>query len=115
MVGVAFWQKLPDARKIVAIRRGLLRGGRALFIVAFSTGTRRWGYKSSTRLWNLAMARELVWVEKYRFRGWACSNCAWQFSPTGPPSGGSIPEMVESYKKQRDEEFKAHMCAKQPR
>jgi hypothetical protein len=61
------------------------------------------------------MARELVWVEKDRFRGWACSDCSWQFNPTGPPIGDSITEMVEKYEKQRDDEFKAHVCAKQPR
>jgi hypothetical protein len=61
------------------------------------------------------MARELVWVEKNRFRGWACSDCSWQFNPTGSPIGDSMAEMVEKYEKQRDDEFKAHVCAKQPR
>ena len=57
---------------------------------------------------------ELVWVQRKLFTGWACSQCAWQFNPTGPVVGHSMTEMVEKYQKQRDDEFKALVCAKQP-
>jgi hypothetical protein len=36
---------------------------------------------------------------------------------SGPPIGDSMTEMVQGqrYEKQRDDEFNAHVCAKQPR
>jgi len=36
------------------------------------------------------MARELVWVEKERFQGWACSGCGWEFKSSGPVTGNTI-------------------------
>jgi len=61
------------------------------------------------------VARELVWVEKERFHGWACSMCAWEFKTSGPLIGDTIDEMKRNYERQRDEEFNAHVCAKHPK
>jgi len=60
------------------------------------------------------MARELIWVEKENFLGWTCSACAWEFKPSGPPIGSTLEEMKHNYEGQRDQEFKAHVCAKHP-
>jgi hypothetical protein len=59
--------------------------------------------------------RKLVWVEKPTFAGWACSECEWTFDPSEMPRGTSIGQMKENYERQRDEEFKAHVCAEHPR
>ena len=61
------------------------------------------------------MARELVWVEKERFQGWACNACAWEFKASGPLVGDTLDEMKRSYERQRDEEIKAHVCPKHPK
>jgi hypothetical protein len=61
------------------------------------------------------MARELVWVEQERFQGWACAACAWEFRASGPLVGNTIEEMKSTYEQQRDEEFKAHVCARHPK
>lgn len=61
------------------------------------------------------MQRKLVWVERQAFQGWACSECAWVFNPLGTPSGKSLDEMKENYERQRDKEFKSHVCAEHPR
>jgi hypothetical protein len=61
------------------------------------------------------MDRELVWVEKERFQGWGWSVCGWQFKGLGPLVGNTIEEMKRAFERQRDEEFKAHMCAKPPK
>jgi len=52
-----------------------------------------------------AMRRELVWVEKRNFQGWACTECAWVFKPSGTFTGRSLDEMKENYEQQRDKEF----------
>ncbi|HEV3220999.1 MAG TPA: hypothetical protein VGZ48_14620 [Candidatus Acidoferrales bacterium] len=61
------------------------------------------------------MNREMIWVEKDRFHGWGCSQCAWLFNPVGLPTGRSLNEMIRNYEEQRDKEFAAHICAKYPR
>ena len=61
------------------------------------------------------MRREMVWVENERFRGWACSECAWEFNPSGVPAGSSIDEMKENYERERDREVASHLCAEHPR
>ena len=61
------------------------------------------------------MRREMVWVENERFRGWACSECAWEFNPSGVPAGNSIDEMKQNYERERDREFASHRCAEHPR
>jgi hypothetical protein len=62
-----------------------------------------------------ASRRELVWVEKKNFQGWACSECAWEFNPSGPLIGESLDQMKTHYQEQRDKEFKLHVCAELPR
>jgi hypothetical protein len=57
------------------------------------------------------MRREMVWVQRKRFMGWACSQCAWEFNPSGFPTGNSIGEMKQNYERQRDMEFESHVCA----
>jgi hypothetical protein len=59
------------------------------------------------------VARELVWVEIERFHGWACSACAWEFKSSGPLTGKTIDEMKRNYERRRDDEFQAHVCAKE--
>jgi rubredoxin len=61
------------------------------------------------------MRRILVWVERPNFQGWACSECAWAFNPSGPPVDESIDDMKMHYEQQRDKEFKSHVCAEHPR
>ena len=61
------------------------------------------------------MRREMVWVDTERFRGWACSECAWEFNPSGVLAGNSIDEMKQSYESERDREFTSHLCAEHPR
>jgi hypothetical protein len=61
------------------------------------------------------MHRKLVWVERPGFQGWACSECAWVFNPAGPLVGDTIDDMKRHYEKQRDEEFRSHVCAEHPR
>jgi hypothetical protein len=62
-----------------------------------------------------AMRRKLVWVERQKFQGWGCSECAWVFNPSGPVVGRSIDEMKTHYEQQRDKEFTSHACAAHPR
>lgn len=62
-----------------------------------------------------AMRRELVWVERKNFQGWACTECAWVFKPSRTVTGRSLDEMKENYELQRDKEFKSHVCAGHPR
>jgi len=63
----------------------------------------------------VAMRRKLVCVERQNFQGWACTECAWAFNPSGPVVGKSIEEMKEHYEQQRDKEFASHVCAEHPR
>ncbi|MFZ0938339.1 MAG: hypothetical protein WAN63_02850, partial [Candidatus Sulfotelmatobacter sp.] len=58
-----------------------------------------------------AMSRKLVWIELKRFRGFGCSECGWQFKPSGAPEGESFDEMMRNFELQRDKEFKSHVCA----
>jgi hypothetical protein len=62
-----------------------------------------------------ARRRELVWIERRNFQGWACSECAWGFNPLGPLVGETLDDMKMHYEQQRDEEFKSHVCAEHPR
>jgi hypothetical protein len=57
-----------------------------------------------------ARRRELVWIERKNFQGWACSECAWAFNPSGPLVGDSLGDMKMHYEQQRDKEFKSHVC-----
>jgi hypothetical protein len=59
--------------------------------------------------------REMIWVKSANVRGWACSECAWAFSPSGPPRGNALEEMKQNYERQREKEFATHVCAQHPR
>ena len=59
---------------------------------------------------SFATPREMVWVQRERFMGWACSECAWEFIPSGFPAGNTIAEMKDRYERQRDKEFDSHVC-----
>jgi rubredoxin len=59
--------------------------------------------------------RQMVWIKTARMEAWACSECAWAFSPSGPPRGSSIEEMKENFERQRDKEYASHVCAEHPR
>jgi hypothetical protein len=59
-----------------------------------------------------ARRRELVWVERNNFHGWACSECAWIFNPGGSPRGESLDQMIREFERQRAKEFASHDCAK---
>jgi rubredoxin len=59
--------------------------------------------------------RKLVWVQRQNFQGWACTECAWVFNPSGPLVGKSIDEMKMRFEQQRDKEFTSHVCADHPR
>ena len=61
------------------------------------------------------MQRYLVWIEDQRFQGWGCSECAWVFNPSGPPTGKWLDEMKQNYERQRDKDFAAHVCTEHPR
>jgi hypothetical protein len=62
-----------------------------------------------------ARRREMVWIERQKFQGWACSECEWAFNPSGALIGESLDKMKSRYKEQRDNEFKSHVCADYPR
>jgi hypothetical protein len=62
----------------------------------------------------MASLRELIWIQERHFQGWGCSECAWVFRPSGPPTGNSLQEMKENYLRLRDEESAAHVCAEHP-
>jgi hypothetical protein len=59
--------------------------------------------------------RQIVWMKTARMMAWACSECAWTFSPSGPPRGSSLEEMKQNYERQRDSEYASHVCADHPR
>ena len=61
------------------------------------------------------LMRRMIWVETPHVEAWACSECAWIFSPSGPPHGGDLDEMKQNYERQREREFTIHVCAQHPR
>ena len=63
----------------------------------------------------MAALRKLVWIERDRFRGWGCSECAWIFNSSGAPTGRSLDEAKGNFVLQRDKEFTLHVCADHPR
>ena len=58
--------------------------------------------------------REIVWIEKEDFRGWAVSECAWKFNPASIPAGNTLAEIKYNFERERDKEFESHVCAKHP-
>jgi hypothetical protein len=63
----------------------------------------------------VAARRTLISIKGSRFQGSGCSECSWLFSPSGPPDGDSLAEMMEKYEQRRDKEFTAHVCTEHPR
>jgi hypothetical protein len=59
--------------------------------------------------------RELAWIERKNFQGWACSECAWTFNPSGPLVGESLDDMKMHYEQQRDKEFMSAPSTREPR
>jgi hypothetical protein len=59
--------------------------------------------------------RQLIWIEEDRFNGWGCSECAWAFNPTDPPTGKSLGEVMQNFEERRDNEFASHVCAEHTR
>ena len=72
-------------------------------------------YSNLNRRPIVATRRTMTWIEESRFQGSGCSECAWVFSPSGPPIGDSLPEMKELYERRRDREFADHVYAEHPR
>jgi hypothetical protein len=58
--------------------------------------------------------RQMIWIKTARIEAWACSSCAWMFSPTGPPLGADLDEMKRNFERQRDKEYAFHVCAEHP-
>jgi len=63
----------------------------------------------------MAAGRKLIWIEESRFHGWGCSECAWVFNASDPPTGESFDEMLGNFEEQRDNEFASHVCAEHTR
>jgi rubredoxin len=61
------------------------------------------------------LAREMVWVERERFQGWACSVCEWVFRGSGALGDKSIEILVKKYATERDKAFTSHVCVAHPR
>jgi hypothetical protein len=64
---------------------------------------------------KVTMSRKLIWIDNPLFQGCGCSECAWEFKPSGPLAGNSLYEMKEIFERQRDKEFATHVCAEHPR
>ena len=47
--------------------------------------------------------RKVVWVEGQSVKGWGCSECAWLFHPSGPPTGESLDEMKRNFQERCDQ------------
>jgi hypothetical protein len=58
--------------------------------------------------------RAMIWVRTAQFEGWACSECAWIFNPSGPPVGDSLDEMKQDFERERDKGLASHVCAQHP-
>ena len=55
--------------------------------------------------------RQMVWTKTPQIAAWGCVGCAWAFSPSGPPLGNNLEEMIRNYELQRDKEYASHVCA----
>jgi rubredoxin len=61
------------------------------------------------------MPRMMVWIEKPNLAGWGCSDCAWFFRPSEPPTEPSFEAMKQQFEAQRDKEFDRYVCAAHPK
>jgi hypothetical protein len=53
----------------------------------------------------------MVWIETAQMQTWGCSECGWTFTPSGPPIGNTMDEMMQNFERQRDRECGLHVCA----
>jgi hypothetical protein len=60
-------------------------------------------------------SRKLVWVEGQGVVGWGCSECAWVFNPSVPPTAKTLDELVRKLHGQLSEEFASHVCTSHAR
>jgi hypothetical protein len=60
-------------------------------------------------------SRRLVFVKTAQMDVLTCATCAWTFVPSGPPLGESLKEIMSNFERQRDTEFKSHVCAQHPK
>jgi len=59
------------------------------------------------------MPRKLEWIKSQNLHGFGCcSECNWNFKPSGAFAGDSLDEMKREYEAQRDKEFAVHTCVK---
>ena len=58
--------------------------------------------------------RRMIWITAAGRESWVCSECNWEFLPSGPPIGASLDEMKVNYEIQGHKEFVAHVCAEHP-
>jgi rubredoxin len=56
----------------------------------------------------------MIWIQRPNLEGWGCSECAWVFNPSDPPTGPSLEEMKRTFEAKRDKEFDNHVCAAHP-
>jgi len=77
----------------------------------------RANYRSNYRAKSRAAStpRTLTWIREPHLHAPACSQCAWLFHPSGPPTGSSLEQMKENYMRSCNEEFAAHICARYPK
>jgi hypothetical protein len=68
-----------------------------------------------TRYSGKSRPRTLTWISDAYFHGPGCSQCAWLFRPSGPPTGNSLHEMKKNYVRRCNEEFARHVCAQHSR
>jgi len=52
-------------------------------------------YSPLARRPRMDALRMLAWIEEPGFQGFGCSECAWAFSPSGPPAGNPLHETKE--------------------
>ena len=55
--------------------------------------------------------RHMVWIETAQLQTWGCSECGWTFTPSGPPIGTTMDEMMQNFERQRDKDCVLHVCA----
>jgi hypothetical protein len=60
------------------------------------------------------MPRRIERIKSPDFQGFGCSECNWRFKPSGGPGDDSLDEMKRKYEAERDKEFAAHVCVKEP-
>jgi hypothetical protein len=57
---------------------------------------------------TLHFKRRISWA-------WVCSDCAWQFNPSGAPARNDFAEIKLNYEREREKAFESHVCAEHPK